>query len=303
MKIVLIGGAGGIGSSVAFNLLRTQTPYDIVVVDNRDNMITSHVMDLQDALSLGGARSIRGGTASDALDADIVVVSAAVPLRLNTSRDVFLHDNASLLAGIVDPLVASGWSGVFILMTNPVDPLLTWLSRRTGWSRNHLLGYTLNDTQRFRTGIAVALGIAPQTVTGVVVGEHGAGQVPVWSSVRVNGKPVTLTSAQRDIVLDYIDNWYIRHVALDSARTSTWSSGLGGALMVEAVVHGTEDPFPASVILEGSYGVMGISSSTPCILGPTGLVRVLEEPLESEELAKFAGVARKIGELADSITV
>lgn len=275
MKIVLLGGAGGIGSSVAFNLLRTQTSYDIVVVDNRENMITSHVMDLQDALSLGGARSIRGGGASDALDADIVVVSAAVPLRLNTSRDVFLHDNASLLAGIIDPLVASGWSGVFILMTNPVDPLLTWLSRRTGWSRNHLLGYTLNDTQRFRTGIAVALGIAPQTVTGVVVGEHGAGQIPVWSSVRVNGKPATLTTAQRERVLDYIDNWYIRHVALDSARTSTWSSGLGGALMVEAVVHGTEDPFPASVILEGSYGVMGISSSTPCILGPTGLVRVL----------------------------
>jgi malate/lactate dehydrogenase len=303
MKIVLIGGAGGIGSSVAFNLLRTQTPYDIVIVDNRDNMITSHVMDLQDALSLGGARSVRGGDIADALDADIVVVSAAVPLRLNTSRDVFLHDNASLLAGIVDPLVAGGWKGVFILMTNPVDPLLTWLSRRTGWSRNRLLGYTLNDTQRFRTGIAMALDIAPQTVTGVVVGEHGAGQVPVWSSVRVNGKPVTLNAAQRDVVLDYIDNWYLRHVALDSARTSTWSSGLGGALMVEAIVHGTEDHFPASVILQGSYGVTGVSSSTPCILGPTGLVRVLEEPLEDEELLLFAGVADKIRELADTITV
>lgn len=302
-KIVLIGGAGGIGASVAFNLLRTQTPYDIVIVDNRPNMITSHVMDLNDALSLGGARSVRGGEVSEALDADIVVVSAGVPLRLNTSRDVFLHDNASLLAGIIDPLVAGGWAGVFLLMTNPVDPLLTWISRRTGWSRNRLLGYSLNDTQRFRTGIAQALGVAAQTVTGVVVGEHGAGQVPVWTSVRVNGKPVTLTPTQRDVVLDYIDNWYIRHVALDSARTSTWSSGLGGALMVEALTHGTDDPFPASVILEGEYGVTGVSSSTPCILGPTGLVRVLEEPLDDAELATFAAVAAKISELADSIAV
>lgn len=303
MKIVLIGGAGGIGSSVAFNLLRTQTPYDIVIVDNRANMITSHVMDLNDALSLGGAHSVRGGDISDAFDADIVVVSAAVPLRLNTSRDVFLHDNASLLAGIVDPLVNAGWNGVFLLMTNPVDPLLTWVARRTGWSRNRLLGYTLNDTQRFRTGIAQALDAAPQSVTCVVVGEHGAGQVPVFRSVRVNGKPVTLTPAQRDIALDYIDNWYVRHVALDSARTSTWSSGLGGALMVEAVVHGTQTPFPASVILEGEYGVTGVSSSSPCLLGPTGLVRVLEEPLDADERERFASAASKISELADSIAL
>ncbi len=303
MKIVLIGGAGGIGSSVAFNLLRTQTPYDVVIVDNRDNMITSHVMDLQDALSLGGARSIRGGDASDALDADIVVVSAGVPLILNTSRDIFLYDNAALLAGIVDPLVAGGWKGVFILMTNPVDPLLTWISRRTGWPRERLLGYTLNDTQRFRTGIAQALGVAPQSVSCVIVGEHGAGQVPLFASVRVDGVPVELTLAQREVALDYIDNWYLRHVALDSNRTSTWSSGLGGALMVEAVVHGGDVPFPASVILHGEYGVTGVSSSTPCLLGPTGLVRVIEEPLTAEEGETFIRVAGKISELADSITV
>lgn len=303
MKVVLIGGAGGIGSSVAFNLLRTQTPYDIVIVDNRDNMITSHVMDLQDALSLGGAHTIRGGDASDALDADIVVVSAGVPLILNTSRDIFLHANAELLAGIVDPLVAGGWKGVFLLMTNPVDPLLTWISRRTGWSRNRLLGYTLNDTQRFRTGIAQALGVAPQSVSCVIVGEHGAGQVPLFGSIRVDGSPVTLTAAQRDVALDYIDNWYLRHVALDSNRTSTWSSGLGGALMVEAIVHGSETPFPASIILTGEYGVTDVSSSSPCILGPSGLVRVVEEPLTDAESAQFAAAAVKITQLADSITV
>jgi L-lactate dehydrogenase/malate dehydrogenase len=73
--------------------------------------------------------------------------------------------------------------------------------------------------------------------------------------------------------------------------------------MVEAIVHGSEDPFPASVILDGEYDVTGISSSTPCILGPTGLVRVLEEPLEEADRAQFAAVAAKINELADSITV
>jgi len=73
--------------------------------------------------------------------------------------------------------------------------------------------------------------------------------------------------------------------------------------MVEALTHGTDDPFPASIILEGEYGVSGVSSSSPCILGPTGLVRVLEEPLDAAELAAFSAAAIKISELADSIAV
>ena len=120
MKVAVIGGAGGIGSSVAFSLLRTDHPYEIVVIDNRDNMIVSHVMDLQDALSLGGARSVVGGVMADAMDANIVVLSAAVPLTLNTSRDVYLQDNARIVGEIVDQLVAGGFSGVFILMTTVI---------------------------------------------------------------------------------------------------------------------------------------------------------------------------------------
>jgi malate/lactate dehydrogenase len=71
--------------------------------------------------------------------------------------------------------------------------------------------------------------------------------------------------------------------------------------MVEAIVHGSETPFPASIILKGEYGVTDVSSSSPCILGPSGLVRVVEQPLTEAESAQFAAVAVKISELADSI--
>lgn len=301
MKVAIIGGAGGIGSSVAFNLLRTDTPYEIVIIDNRPNMIVSHVMDLQDALSLGGARSVIGGEMADAMDADLVVLSAAVPLTLNTSRDVYLQANADIVGGIVDQLVAGGFAGILILMTNPVDPLLTWVVTRTGWPRERVLAYTLNDTQRFRTGIARALNIEPQRVGCWVVGEHGAGQVPVFSTVTVDGEHVDLTPKQREAALDYADNWYVRHVALDSNRTSTWSSGIGGALMIEAIAHPTDRPFPVSVVLQGEYGVTGVSASSPVILGAHGLVKVVEIPLDSEETSRLHEAAIKIGELAATL--
>jgi malate/lactate dehydrogenase len=297
-KVVLVGGAGGIGSSVAFNLLRTATAYDVVIVDSREEMITSHVMDLVDTLSLGGASSVRGGTLVDTFDADIVVVSASVPLRLNSSRDVFLQENATLLMSIVDPMAASGWSGVFLLMTNPVDPLLTWVQARTGWDRTKVLGYSLNDTQRFRTGIALALDVQSRSVECSVVGEHGAGQVLVWGSVTVNGMPTELTARQRYVVRDYVENWYVRHVALDSGRTSTWSSGIGGALMIEALTLSSPTPFPASFVLDGEYGVFGVSSSTPALLGPEGIRESAPVTLAADELAALKESATKIADLA-----
>lgn len=303
MKVAIIGGAGGIGSSVAFNLLRTQTPYEILIIDTRPNMIVSHVMDLQDALSLGGAKSIRAAELAEAATADIVVLSAAVPLTLNTSRDVYLAANASIVASIVDPLVAAGWDGIFILMTNPVDPLLTWVAQRTGWPREKLLGYTLNDTQRFRTGISQALDVAPQRVSCWVIGEHGAGQVPVLGSVTVDGSSVKLTPEQLETALDYADNWYVRHVALDSGRTSTWSSGIGGALMVEAIVHSSPKYFPASIIQDGEYGVSAVSLSVPVLLSPQGFTDVLNLELSEEEQSRLESTASKIAKLSATITV
>jgi len=303
VKVAIIGGAGGIGSSVAFNLLRTQTPYEILIIDKHDHMITSHVMDLQDALSLGGAVSIRGAEAHEAADADIIVCSAAVPLTLNTSRDVFLNSNATIVASVVDPLVEAGWDGVFILMTNPVDPLLTFIEQRTGWSREKLLGYTLNDSQRFRTGIAQALDIAPQRVSCWVVGEHGPGQVPLFDRILVNDQPVQLSDEQRAVTRDYIDNWYVRHVALDSGRTSTWSSGLGGALMVEALSRNSQHLFPASVVLSGEYGVSEVSLSVPVRLSPTGITRIEQFDLSDEELAGMSAAAEKIKQLTAAIDI
>jgi malate/lactate dehydrogenase len=235
---------------------------------------------------------------SDAFDADVVVLSAAVPLTINTSRDVYLQANADIVGGVVDQLVAGGFAGILILMTNPVDPLVTWVVARTGWARERVLAYTLNDTQRFRTGIAQALDVVPQRVACWVVGEHGAGQIPVFSTVMLDGVHIDLTEDQREIALDYTDNWYVRHVALDSNRTSTWSSGIGGALMIEAIAHPSDEPFPASVVMNGEYGLAGVSSSSPVILGAQGLVKVVEIPLDSQEMARLSDVAQKIGELA-----
>ncbi|GAQ55278.1 malate dehydrogenase [Streptomyces acidiscabies] len=284
MKVVIIGGAGGIGSSAAFNLLSAQGTYEIVLVDTRPNMITSHVMDQENALALGATPdTVRGGTPEDTLDADVVVLSAAVPLRLNSSRSVFLADNAAIVDQCLRPLRDSDFGGVVLMLTNPVDPLLTW-AHRQGWlPRHRLVGYTLNDSLRLRTGIAHALGVHPQDVGAWMLGEHGEGQVPLYSRITVGGESVVLTDEQRAMAEEYADSWYSRHVALDSGRTSTWTTGLGTARLIEAMATGSGTVVPASVVLDGEYGVHGVSLGVPVELGRDGVRRVVEWDLAPGE--------------------
>jgi len=300
-KIVIVGGAGGIGSSVAFNLVREDLDAEVVLVDTRPESITSHTMDLEDIVALGGARRVRGGDTSDLADADVVVISAAVPLRANTSRMVFLHDNAAVLRDVVAPLAGSSFHGTVMVMTNPVDPLVTWVHELTGLPRQRVVGYTLNDSLRFRFGISDALGVRPQRVDAWVIGEHGEHQVPLYSRVRVDGEAVSLTPDQRAVAQDYMDNWYVRHVALNSGRTSTWSSGLGGARMVRAIATGQPNPFPASVMLDGEYGLRGVSVSVPAVLARSGVVEVVEWDLDEEEASALAKAARVVQGVTDEL--
>ncbi|MBZ3905275.1 malate dehydrogenase [Streptomyces griseiscabiei] len=297
MKVVIIGGAGGIGSSAAFNLLSAQGTYEIVLVDTRPNMITSHTMDLENALGLGTtADVVRGGTPEDALDADVVVLSAAVPLRLNSSRSVFLGDNARIVADCLRPLREAGdaFGGVVLMLTNPVDPLLTW-THRQGWlPRHRLIGYTLNDSLRLRTGIGLALGVPVKDVDAWMLGEHGEGQVPLYSRITVGGEPVQLTEEQRRQAEEYADTWYTRHVSLDSGRTSTWTTGLGTARLIEAMATGSDTVVPASVVLEGEYGVHGVSLTVPVRLGPQGIRHIERWDLPAAELDGMGEAAVRV---------
>jgi len=125
-----------------------------------------------------------------------------------------------------------------------------------------------------------------------VLGEHGDRAVPVFSRVRVNGEPVVLTASQRAEAADFVRNWYRRHVALDSGRSSTWTSGAGVAAMVPPNPTGAGDPWVASTLLDGEYEIFDAAVAVPVRLGPRGVERVLEWELAPEELEALRYASR-----------
>lgn len=296
IRVVIAGAGGGVGASLAFNLLVSDLECEVVMLDARANMVRSHLWDLEQVLEQGASGSIREGTLDDVAPADVLVLAAAAPLTVNTSRMVYLADNIALLAPLLDRLDES-WPGTLIMVTNPVDPLCSWAQRRTGIDRRRLLGYTLNDSLRLRTGIGRALGAAPGRVDAWAIGEHGDLAVPLWDRVQLDGRQVSLSSEQREQVREFVDGWYVRHVALDSGRSSTWTSGLGVARMVQACADraGTE-LWPASIVLEGEYGIEGVSLSVPVTLRAGGAAQIHEWTLsngEAESMRAAAGFVRE----------
>lgn len=290
------------GSSAAFNLLLRDEVYDISLIDGRSGMAVSHEMDLQQVIAAGANGSVRIVGMDDIAAADVVVVSAAVPLTVNRSRMVYLRDNAAILESVVEALGdVRGWPGILLMVTNPVDPLVTWLQRRFGLDRRRLVGYTANDSLRLRTGIGETLGVPSSDVDAWVLGEHGDGSIPLLDRVLVGGEPVSLDADQRRAAEEFVRGWYVRHVALDSDRSSTWTSGHGVARMVAALTGAGPELWPASVVLAGEYGIEGAALTVPVTLDAGGVQEVHEWDLSAAEHAALAAAAASVREASDSL--
>jgi malate/lactate dehydrogenase len=285
MKIAIVGGGGGVGSSVAFNLLVRPEPFEIGLVDGHSGMARSHEMDLQQVVAAGASGSIGVVGHHDVVDADVVVITAAAPLTVNRSRTVYLRENLPIVRAVT-AAITPAWPGTVVVVTNPVDPLCTWLQRELRLDRRRVLGYTANDSLRLRTAVGDELGVPAHAVDAWVLGEHGDTCVPLYDRVTVDGEPVALTAAQRAVAEDFLRNWYIRHVALDSGRSSTWTSGHVLARMIaELLGPPTAQPWPASVVLEGEYGIAGVALTVPVTLGHGGVERIHEWELTDDQAA------------------
>lgn len=299
MKVTVVGGAGGTGASTVFNLLVQQEPVEVAVVDARDEMVTSHVMDLEQVAELAPGATVVAGGQDDVREADILVITAAAPLTVNTSRLVYFEDNLRILDGVAD-LLPADWPGVAVMVTNPVDPLVTWFRRRTGFERRRILGYTVNDSLRLRTGLANAFGEPAGVVEAWAVGEHGDAFVPLLDRVTVAGSPRVPTDEEAAAAIEFVRTWYVRHVALDSGRSSTWTTGLGVSRMVRAILDGGE-LWPASVVLEGEYGIDGVAVSVPVTLGPQGAETIHEWELTPDQQNGLHEAAELVRGIVDRI--
>lgn len=287
MKVSVIGAAGSVGAPAAFHIGVSGLVDELVLIDMRPNIVQQHAMDMSTAMCDLGVRVVAGAH-EDLAGSDVVINAAGVPQGLIADRMEMLPKNIPLVRDVALACKEYCPEAFIITATNPIDPLnyCTW--RAGGFDRRQVIGYSRNDSTRFREIIARLQGVATNRVTATVIGEHGSTQVPLFSSARIDGAPLPFTDDEKATVRAEITTILKRYEELQSGRTAGWTSALGLAALTRAILQNTGEVFPCSVVLDGEYGQTGLSVSVPVRLGRGGVQEILQWELAPDEQVGFA---------------
>lgn len=284
MKITIIGASGNVGSCAAFNIAVHRLADELVLIDTpRQDMVTLHAMDLNTAVT-GQDMLVRTGQYEDMVGSDIVIMAAG-SAKTFISRMQVLPENLPLIRDIAGKVKQHCPGALVIMATNPVDPLNYAAHLASSLDRRQLIGYSYNDSIRFRMRLAQALGVESSQVEGTVIGEHGNSQVLLFSSVRVNGQPVSVSEdIKRKIRQQVPDGQQVLgELREKTGRTAAWTTAVGLAAVCRAIAQDKGEMIPCSVTLDGEYGCQALSMSVPAILGKGGVHKILEWKLAPDE--------------------
>ena len=303
MKVTVVGAAGSVGAPAAFYIGVSGLIDELVLIDMRPNVVQQHALDMSTAMSDLGVK-VAAGAYEDLAGSDVVINAAGVPQGLIADRMEMLSKNIPLVRDVALAVKRYCPDAFVITATNPIDPLnyCTW--RAGGFDRRQVIGYSVNDSTRFREIIARMKGVRTSQVQATVMGEHGSTQVPLFSSARIDGVAVPFTEDEKQAVRDEIPTILRRYEELQSGRTAGWTSALGLAALTRAVLQDTREIFRCSVVLDGEYGQTGLSMGVPAKLGHGG-VREIQEwqlaPDEQEGLKRTAAARAAAARIVDDV--
>lgn len=284
MKIAIIGAAGSVGSPSAFYLAAEGLADEILMIGGKkQNVLKQHAMDLSTAVSALDIK-VRAGGYEDLPGSDIVINTAGVAQGLIKDRMEVLPMNIPLVKSIAEQIKQHCPEAIIITATNPVGPLNYTTYLAGGFDRKQLIGYSINDSFRLREMIARAYNVKVSQVEGTVIGEHGPTQVLLFSSVKIDGKPVTVSEDIKQHSRAEVPNILKRYEELQAGRTAGWTCAIGLAAFVRAIVNDTGDILPCSLVLDGEYGQKNLSMSVPARIGREGVKEILEWDLAPDEV-------------------
>jgi malate dehydrogenase len=302
MKISVIGATGTVGSNVAFNLMAQRLADELVLIDDpRPDQVAVHANDM-DTGATGTDMRVKAGTAADLKGSGIVIVAAG---SANTvlSRMEVLPANLPIIKEIAGNIVKYCPGAIVITATNPVCPLNYAMYKCTGFNRERVIGYSYNDSIRFRMRVARELGVDSSQVEATVVGEHGNSQVLLFSSVRAGGEPVPFGQKTKAKLRQQVPDGQaiLEDLRMKTGRTAGWTTAVGMAALCRAIEEDSGRMIPCSLVLDGEYGYRDLGMSVPALVGAGGIKQILEWKLAPDELDGLKRSAAVLKEADDVV--
>lgn len=289
-KVTVVGG-GNVGETLAHRIVEAELA-DVVLVDVTEGMPQGKALDLMEAGPVMGYDTVIYGTNGyeETAGSDIIVITAGIPRKPGQSREALIEVNAGVVKKVALSAARHSPNAIMIVVTNPMDEMAFVTMKESGFPRERVFGMGgVLDSARFRTFIAMELGVSVENTHAFVLGGHGDSMVPLPRYSTVAGIPITelMTKEQIERIVGRTRNGGAEIVSLLKTGSAYYAPSAATLEMIEAVLHDKKKILPCSVYLNGEYGVTGVFAGVPAKLGARGVEQVLEIKLNEQERTVF----------------
>jgi L-lactate dehydrogenase len=293
-RVVLIG-TGAVGSSYAFALLNQGITEELVLLDLNKEKSEGDAMDLNHGMAFApSSTKIWFGDYSDCKHADLIVICAGAAQKPGETRLDLVEKNAKIFKGIVGQIMASGFDGIFLVATNPVDILTYAVWKYSGLPKERVIGSgTILDTARFRFLLGEYFNIDTRNVHAYIIGEHGDTELPVWSHADIATRPISEWMAhdekykQEELDKIFINVRDAAYHIIEKKGATFYGIAMGLVRLTKAILQNENSVLTVSAYLNGEYGQSDVYVGVPAVVNRNGIRGVVELDLTKDEKEKF----------------
>ena len=291
---VIVVGDGAVGSSYAFALVTQNIAQEIGIIDIDKDKTEGDAIDLSHALAFTSPKKIYSATYQDCHDADLIVITAGAAQKPGETRLDLVNKNLKIFKAIIADIMASGFDGILLVASNPVDILTYATWKFSGLPKSRVIGSgTSLDSARFRQAIADLVHVDARNVHGYILGEHGDTEFPVWSHANIGGlqiyewvkdNPEVDEEALVKVFFKVRDAAY---EIIEKKGATFYGIAVALARITKAILNDEISILPLSVYLDGEYGQEDIFIGAPAVINRQGIQHVIEIPLTDAEMDKM----------------
>jgi L-lactate dehydrogenase len=293
-RVVLVG-TGAVGCSYAYSMINQGVAEELVLIDLNEAKAEGEAMDLNHGVPFAPSpTNVWSGSYQDCESADLVVITAGLAQKPGETRLQLVEKNTKIFKQIVKSIMDSGFDGIFLVATNPVDILtyVTW--KESGLPKERVIGSgTVLDSARLRFNLGQYFNVDTRNVHAYIIGEHGDTELPVWSkaSIGVEGLE-TVLAKKNDLKKDCLEKIFINvrdaayHI-IERKGATFYGIGMSLVRITKAILNNENCILTVSAYLDGEYGQKDVYIGVPAVIHRSGIREVLEIGLNEQEKEQF----------------
>ena len=306
-KVVLVG-TGFVGMSMAYSMLNRGGINELVLIDIDKDKTIGEEMDLSHGLPFAPQKMvIKAGDYDECKDAQVVVITAGIAQKPGQTRLELAETNTRIMKSITKSIMASGFNGIIIVASNPVDLMTYVVSKVSGLPKNQVFGSgTVLDTARLRYLMSDYLKVSSKNIHAYIMGEHGDSSFVPWEHAYVGCKKIKdvmedNNHPMKDLEKIHKDVINAAYEIINKKKSTYYGIGMSLNRLVRAVLDNENSILTVSTYLkDGQYGQDDIYIGVPAIINSNGIRELVDLELNEEEQAKLDNSCKIIKEMREN---